>query len=194
MFKRRPLSRPLCQAPRGRKGGQYFTSARIGVQLCRPHVVDVLLESIGVGLQLCLCALFCPNDGSLDFLAVESAFSSALVEPIVSISFFTSSLATTFPALPYSVAVNCKTLISSPSSHLRSVAFPHIAEVSPQLREHAEVALSCPPCRGCQRAQGSWIPDAERTARRPSQTFVPARKADDRRSEFRLGFSHRCFG
>jgi hypothetical protein len=42
-------------------------SARIGVQLRRPHVVDVLLERIGVGLQLCLCALFCPSDGSLDF-------------------------------------------------------------------------------------------------------------------------------
>jgi hypothetical protein len=42
-------------------------SAQIRVQLRRPHVVDVLLERIGVGLQLCLCALFCSSDGSLDF-------------------------------------------------------------------------------------------------------------------------------
>jgi len=42
-------------------------SGRIRVQLSRPHVVDVPLERIGVGLQLCLCGLFCPGDGSLDF-------------------------------------------------------------------------------------------------------------------------------
>ena len=44
--------------------------------------------------------------------------------PILFISPFTSSLAITLLVLPYSVVLNSNTLISSPSSHLRSVSLP----------------------------------------------------------------------
>src|SRR5437867_4184514 len=60
----------------------------------------------------------------MKFLRSKPLSRAHLFIPISRILFFTSSLAITRDDLPYSVAANSKTLISSPSSHLRSVSFP----------------------------------------------------------------------
>jgi len=52
-----------------------------------------------------------------------------LLMPISIILFFVSALAITLVDLPYSVVVNSKTLMSSPSSHFRCF-FPNIAKLS----------------------------------------------------------------
>jgi hypothetical protein len=56
-----------------------------------------------------------------------------LLMPISLILFLTSSLASTFPVLPYSVALNPKTLGSSLSSHFRSGFLTHVTDLS---RDH----------------------------------------------------------
>src|SRR6516165_5122831 len=50
----------------GLRSGRNHIAAWHSAQLCRPHVVDVLLERIGVGLQLRLCTLLCSGNGRLD--------------------------------------------------------------------------------------------------------------------------------
>ena len=50
--------------------------------------------------------------------------------PMSLISFLTSALARTIFDLPYSVALNSKTLASSPSSHLRIGLFSYVAKFS----------------------------------------------------------------
>jgi len=54
------------QSNEGIKEAPHSISTLVCVQLRRPHIVDILLEGIGVGLQLGFCTFLCPSDSCLD--------------------------------------------------------------------------------------------------------------------------------